>query len=816
MEYLIRDNERRYKKEKMISKKNTAILLSCIFCLSVFLGIGYAEDSAGGNPQGSIGDYTDDKSSLELELLDFANGLFQRGFRKMAISEYRKFIEQYPQSGYLGDAYFGIAESIFFDGQYSDALEEYRRYLEVFPNGAKAEISGMRVGQSLFNMEKYDDALEYFTKVDHKKLDDTFKQVLNFYTAAAYKTKGDMQNALEYFKRTAGQGQDKDYKVQALLAIGDIHMSKAEYDMAVQAYDNAYANAASREIKSYAAYKKAETGFLSGNYLVSAVEFKNVVEEYPEQDVFVNALSNLFLSLFNIDEYGDIISEFKDKKGMIGDKKVFFDVYYITALAYFESGGYEEALGVLDEILESRELDEDLLHKVNVKKAEVFFGLKRFQDVVELSNSTLLKDNGDKDYLLFMKAEAEYALGNFEEARKLYEDIIRDFPDSEFADDVLYGLAYSQKSIGADDTAEKVFIQYFNDGKDPAKRQEALYNALLIKVKIGPAEKAIEYSKTFLSTFKESALNEKILFRLGLLYSSLKDYDSAINTFRQYIGEYDQSERLQNAYFELAYNLQLMEKLDESLAAYRKIVPDRDDRLFYSALRNIGLIHVRKGDNKSAARVYDRIIMETKGEDIAIDTYLWLARFYLDEKRFTDVLRIVHKAGQVEASEGHIKEMAYFKAEAYRETSQFGIAVKNYDIVLSEQGDDIFSGAAHIGKGVCLSGLGEYEIALAELETALLENPEDNTITMRARFEIANLENEKGNLEEAGKLYMLVAILYNDGYYCPEALFRAGKVFETLKRSDDAKRVYLEIVKKYGESHLSEDADEKLKVLNES
>ncbi|MDD5439937.1 MAG: hypothetical protein PHS37_07110, partial [Candidatus Omnitrophica bacterium] len=44
-----------------------------------------------------------------VEQLDFANGLFQRGFYDMAITEYRKFITLFPKDNYTPDAFFGIA-----------------------------------------------------------------------------------------------------------------------------------------------------------------------------------------------------------------------------------------------------------------------------------------------------------------------------------------------------------------------------------------------------------------------------------------------------------------------------------------------------------------------------------------------------------------------------------------------------------------------------------------------------------------------------------------------------------------------------------
>jgi TolA-binding protein len=115
-----------------------------------------------------------------------------------------------------------------------------------------------------------------------------------------------------------------------------------------------------------------------------------------------------------------------------------------------------------------------------------------------------------------------------------------------------------------------------------------------------------------------------------------------------------------------------------------------------------------------------------------------------------------------------------------------------------------------------LISLKDLDAAREEFETAILENPDDSTVTIRARFEMAHLEKMSGDPEKASKLYMLVAILYNDKYYCSEALFRAGEIFAERGNKEKAVKTFQEIVNTYKDSHVFEKAKEKLKVLNEN
>ena len=752
-----------------------------------------------------------------LEQLDFANGLFQRGLYQMAISEYKKIVESFPESEYLDEAYFGIAESLFFLKMYEEASTEYENYLKRFPRAKRKAISALRLGQSLFFMDRGGEALVSLNQVKESSLDGKFRQILYFYKGKILREKGNDKIALENFNKSVGVQGKTEYTVYSLLEIGDIYSKKSEYEKAIQYYDKAYGETKDGKLKSFALYKTAEAQFSSGDYVESASSFKNVLSGYPNDEISSEALANMLLSLFNTAEYERLVSEYLGNERLIGKDLKFFDVYYIAASAYTELERYDQALLALDKVFLLEGLSQNKKDKAILKKTEILIKAKRFNEVLELAKGDITSSHGnDTGYIVFLRAEAYYGLGSFNKAFELYTKLLEDFPSSQFSDNAIYGMAYTKKSLKEDKDAGELFVRYFKEGKDETKRMEALYNAILIDKKLKSKEKAIEHSLLFLKTFKSGTLRENVLFGLGSLYSEIKEYDKAGNIFKEFIRLYTESPKLEEAYFLLGYNLQLSKSLDEALLYYGKIMPGKNEnKLFYSALKNKALIYLQDEKENEAAKVYDRIITELKDNDLGIDTYLWLSKYYLGEKRFNDALRILTEAESAPESKLRMKEIAYFRGETYRELKSFEKAIDNYDIVLSDMGEDVFSGASRIGKGLCLVELGELERAKSEFEEAILENSDDNTITMRARFELANIEQLKDELEEAYKLYMLVAILYNDDYYCPEALFRAGTIFEVLGKNDEARKVYQEIVDKYGKSHLISKVKKRLKALSE-
>jgi len=478
-----------------------------------------------------------------------------------------------------------------------------------------------------------------------------------------------------------------------------------------------------------------------------------------------------------------------------------FDTFYVTVSANFQLNKYIEAIRLLDQMLAFKNLSADERRKAIIKKAEIFIKAHRFKDAINLIEKELAYAQMDKDQIIFLKAEGFYGLGEFGEAYDVYKSIADQFPSSGLILDALYGAAHSQNAKGSSQEAMHLFAEYFQKGTDQAKRTEALYNAILIGKKLGLTEEAAGYCKMYLSSFPDNERNGRVLFWLGALYAEEKQYEKSVKILEDFINKYPDNPERQEAYFLLAYNLQLINNPQEALAYYDKVDKEKQDsNVLYSALKNTAFIYFEKNDDEKAAEVIDKILMKFSSQDLDIKLILWLVQKYLEEKKFKDVLRILEK---LELSEYALKDrevLEYFKAQSYEEMFDYASAISHYNNVLELEGDNAYDGLAHIGKGLCLMRIKDIPGARTEFNSAILENTEDNTVTMRARFELANIEKINGNLEAAAKFYMLVAVLYSDPYYAPESLLQAGRIFESLGRHQEARKIFQEIITDFPQS----------------
>ena len=104
----------------------------------------------------------------EIEQLDFAGGLLNRGLYQMAISEYEEFLDAYSQSEFISEAHFGIAEGLFLKDDYDVAIVSYEKFLSLTGGPEKKALAHLRLAQTHYLKGEYQKAQASFDQVDHE------------------------------------------------------------------------------------------------------------------------------------------------------------------------------------------------------------------------------------------------------------------------------------------------------------------------------------------------------------------------------------------------------------------------------------------------------------------------------------------------------------------------------------------------------------------------------------------------------------------------------------------------------------------------
>ncbi len=760
-------------------------------------------------------------SSRDLELIDFANGLFERNFYDMALQEYKKFIVAFPESDFLEDAYYGVAESLFFLKSYVRAIGALNSYKEFYPSGAKIDIVNLRLGQSFFFLEEYEEALSRLTEVDPGRLDKEFLPGFYLYQGKVLSQRGSLKEAEKALLQAAEQSSEKDMTFSVFMELADVFDRREDFLKAIAYYRKAREAADSDARKGITLYKEGEVYLFIKRYKEAITAFENIVTQYAQQDVAFDALVNLMLAYYRAGEHEKVLEVYDQRKADIQkqDTDEVFRVYYLLALAHIRASEFEKALTALDTVLKREGLSEQDKGKAYIKKLEILVKLRNFEEALTIVKAHLKDVVEDRDNILFLKAEAFYGLKRYQEAFAVYQEIQTQYKDSGLSDEVLYSMAHAKSKSQEPAEAAKLFWRYFQQGKDSPKREEALYNLILIEKDLEQWEQAIKHAEIFLKTFPKSETKEKVFYWLGTLYPKNDQISEAIAVYKEFLTSFPESEQSHEICFLLAFHLNALGSSDEALSYYERLdSPDVHRALRYPALKNAALIYLNRQEQARAAALFYQLITLYDDNDLKWETYIWLAERYLKTGQYADMLKVVEKAGAKldKDEEKRHWELIFLEAQALRKLEKYEKAIENYQKLLAHPDAERFKAASRIGLGLCYAQTAQYEKAKEQFETAILENTEDNTVTMRARFEIANVYRELDDHEQAVKFYMFVSVLYDDDEYCPEALYQAGRSFEMLKQGRKAVQVYQELGARYPDSPQAQQAKERIESLNEN
>jgi tetratricopeptide (TPR) repeat protein len=218
---------------------------------------------------------------------------------------------------------------------------------------------------------------------------------------------------------------------------------------------------------------------------------------------------------------------------------------------------------------------------VKFQKADQLFADKKYEEAARLYVQIIDADphSEDADKALNNAAVAYENVKRYAAATKLYERIVTDYPTSKFVDDALFRTAVSYQKAFEFDRAEVSYLRLAEDKRFAASphKTDALYNAAII------LENDQNYSKAA-DLFKKYAADKGVkredaseaFFRAGLNYEKLKDWDKAIKTFSEYTKTYGNDpkgrERVLEAQFRIATSYEQKHDRAAADSMYKKIV----------------------------------------------------------------------------------------------------------------------------------------------------------------------------------------------------------------------------------------------------
>jgi TolA-binding protein len=202
--------------------------------------------------------------------------------------------------------------------------------------------------------------------------------------------------------------------------------------------------------------------------------------------------------------------------------------------------------------------------------------------IIEEGETTLVNDGNpiiihvnDGGKFLLDSGIVYYDQGDYNTAITTFQQLITDFPDSEYADDAQYYIAWSYYNLASYEQAilefEKIKNNYPNsEFVDDAK----YYIAYCNEKKLGYYVKALLQYYNFLDNYPDSEYTDDAQLGIGDCCYAMQQYNSAIEGYQKVLDNYPQSTLLSLAQYSIAQSYRKLANYEQATLEFNEVIEE--------------------------------------------------------------------------------------------------------------------------------------------------------------------------------------------------------------------------------------------------
>ncbi|MEA1886348.1 MAG: tetratricopeptide repeat protein [Bacteroidota bacterium] len=453
-----------------------------------------------------------DRNIKKEALFNFAKLTYETVYSPFGevIRAFQEYIEQFPASEHIGEAYEYLVSAYMKVKNYRAAIQSldritykderlekayqkvaFFRGLELYKNLDLNSAIGMFdkslqygqydrtlrarahywKGESLYRLNETDRALEEyqaFMGIPGSSMLDEYRMV-TYNIGYIHYNKGNYAEALRWFRNFEAEEQDTRGRLitDVYNRIADCYYINTDYRQAISYYDKVIAN--SGAATDYALFQKGFALGLMHDQNAKMRVLTTMINEYPNSILIPNAIferGRAYIALEN-DREGE-----EDLKQVINahPNSVFVPRAMVQlGLLYYNRGENEKAIARFKEVIEKFQSTPEARNAltglkntyVDTNDVEAYFAyVKNLKGYGDVSTS-------ERDSLLYISGENLYIAGNCERASQIFRNYLNEFDQGSFRLNACFYLAECLSESGKTDEALKYYSEVAETPNNP-------------------------------------------------------------------------------------------------------------------------------------------------------------------------------------------------------------------------------------------------------------------------------------------------------------------------------------------------------------
>ncbi len=599
---------------------------------------------------------------------------------------------------YQADMYFKL-------GRFQDAINEAMKIFERSHGKEHSELAKI-IGESYFNLKNYEKAIPYL--LQYKGKNGKWNNTDYYQLGYAYYKNGNYDKAIEYFNKIIS-GNDAIAQ-NAYYHLADSYLKTGQKIKALNAFKKVSEMSFDKNMQEDAFYNYAKLGYELGNPFENSSEvIRKFLKKYPDtlyKKELEDLLVNSYLTSNNFEDALKILEKNKETQS-----KTYQKAAYYRGLELLNEGDYQAAKQMFDKVLKSG------------------FDPK----IRQLSK--------------FWKAEADYRLHNYEQAKLGFEDFAstNDYKYSKEGKTVHYNLGYTYFKLKDYPNAAKHFDRFIQTKPNKKLLKDSylrLGDSYFASKKYWPAMQA--YNKAILLKGPDA---DYAAYQKAISYGFVGKTNRKIDDLNRFIKEFPNSKYLPDAYYQLGSTYANKGDNSQALQTFDKLLNKFPDNK-YSALVLLkqGTIYYNTNQNAKALEKFKKIVQKFPNTPIAHQAVEQIKNIYIDEGRANDYAAWVKTVPWVNVSNTELDD-AVFEAAQEKYMAMEPNAISELEKYLQQFPDGLHSLEAHYYLAKLYKKKGKNGKTALHYEK-IASQPQNN-YTLEALRELSEIHLKKEKWDQA-------------------------------------------------------------------
>jgi len=681
---------------------------------------------------------------------------------KHSIEYFEKLVKDYPDSYLIPNAKIQLGWSLFLDSRFKDAAFIFDSLVDSEELAVQEEAL-FEKGEALYQLKDYESVVKNFMIFvdvfpESKRLAKAF-----FYIGESNFYLNKFVEAVKFYEKAIEAGDDESLKNMARQGLGWAYLEQKELDKSKDAFS---------EIDASNNLNSNTSGFLFGQAILhfrldmfeeSLAYYDQLINSYPDSDVMVQAYFGKAECLDNLERYDGAIESYRkvleinSKQTKDEDIREIVDrASYNLAWAYLKKGDFKSAI-------------------------------EEFRNVVSLSEDKTVKLSA-----LCQIGDVYQDAKEYDKAIQIYDQILKDNPDSPYSDYVQFQLGYVLLKTEQIDSAILAFRSLNKNFSSSSLLDDANFYLGYGYFQKGDFHNSMNQLQTFLKAFPNSVYKDRASYLLGVSYYNLEKYKEAIGVFERIIKQFSHdADLVEKAEYDIADSLFQMGYEKKAIKRFNRFIDKyKDSGMSQDIIFWLGQHYYRKDKFNESRKYFERIVRMFPEHDLAKKAQYEIGMTFFEEKNYNRAIRYFKELISQD-SDTDIKVKAILAmGDLFLEQNKEDEAIEMYEDLMQNKSD--LSKIGFLRLADLYKNKREYGKAIEFYEKAKKTMEKESYAAIQ--FEIAECFEEQHDFDAAVEAYLGIPYLHDsDTVWVIKGLLRSARIYEDKENWEEAIKIYQKV-----------------------